>query len=73
MGKGKKGYAGERVSSPEELNQYIRVSSSVVWIVLAAIIVLLVVAVVWGVFGTVDMVGDAGEAVPVHPITFIIN
>lgn len=41
----------ERISSPEQLNEYIRVSTPSVWMVLAAVIVLLVGVCVWGVFG----------------------
>ena len=44
----------ERISSPEQLNDYIRVSSPGVWLVLSAVIVLLVAMVVWSVFGTVE-------------------
>lgn len=36
----------DRVSSPEQLNEYIRVSNPGVWMILAAIIVLLVGAIV---------------------------
>jgi len=39
----------ERMSSPDKLNDYIRVSNPSVWIVLCAIAVLLVAAVVWSV------------------------
>lgn len=44
----------ERVSSPEQLNDYIRVSNPGVWLVLAAIAVLLAGVCVWGVFGRLD-------------------
>lgn len=44
----------DRISSPEQLNEYIRVSTPSVWMLLAAIIVLLVGVCVWGVFGTLD-------------------
>lgn len=44
----------ERVSSPEQLNEYIRVSNPGIWTILAAIIILLVGAIVWGVFGTLN-------------------
>lgn len=51
----------EKVNSPEQLNDYIRVSNPSVWMVLAAVIVLLAGVCVWGVFGhldtTVDTVG----------------
>lgn len=41
----------DRVSSPEQLNDYIRVTSPGVWLVLAADIVLLMGACVWRIFG----------------------
>lgn len=44
----------ERVSSPEQLNDYIRVTNAGVWLVLAAVIVLLIGACVWGIFGRLD-------------------
>ncbi len=44
----------DRVSSPEQLNDYIRVSNPGIWMILAAIVVLLVGAIVWGVVGRLD-------------------
>lgn len=44
----------ERVSSPEQLNEYIRVSNPGIWTVLAAIVILLVGALVWGFVGHLD-------------------
>ena len=44
----------ERISSPEQLNAYIRVSTPSVWMLLAAIVILLVGVCVWGVFGHLD-------------------
>ena len=44
----------ERISSPEQLGDYIRVSNPSVWIILGAIIVLLIGSCVWGIFGTID-------------------
>lgn len=44
----------ERVSSPEQLNDYIRVTNPGVWLVLAAVIVLLFGACAWGVFGRLE-------------------
>lgn len=49
----------DRVNSPEQLNDYIRVSNPSVWMLLAAIIVLLVGVCVWGVFGHLDTTVDA--------------
>lgn len=63
----------ERVSTPEQLNDYIRVTTPSVWVVLAAMTVLLIGMLVWGVFGSVDIHGENGELKTVAPITFITN
>lgn len=44
----------ERVSSPEQLNDYIRVTSPSVWLVLLGIVVVLVGIIVWGIFGDLE-------------------
>ena len=41
----------EAVESPESLNDYLRVTSPGVWLVLAAVICLLIGAILWGIFG----------------------
>ncbi len=44
----------DKVSSPEQLNDYIRVSDPGVWMTLAAILILLIGVCVWGIFGHLD-------------------
>lgn len=44
----------DRISSPEQLNEYIRVSTPSVWLLLAAIVILLAGVCVWGVLGHMD-------------------
>ena len=44
----------EKISSPEQMNDYIRVSNPSVWMILAAVIVLLAGVFVWGLFGRLD-------------------
>lgn len=44
----------ERISSPEQLSSYIRVSTPSVWLLLTAIVILLAGVCVWGVFGHMD-------------------
>ena len=59
----------DKVSSPEQLNEYIRVANPGVWMVLAAIVILLAGVVVWGCIGHLDttldtaVVCENGEAV----------
>ncbi len=44
----------EALDSPEALNDYLRVTSPRVWLVLAAVIALLVGAILWGILGRID-------------------
>ena len=59
----------DKVSSPEQLNEYIRVANPGVWMVLAAIVILLAGVVVWGSIGHLDttlsaaIVSEGGKSV----------
>ena len=44
----------DKIASPEQLNDYIRVSNPSAWIVLAAFLILLVGICIWGIFGRLD-------------------
>ncbi len=44
----------DRISSPEQLNDYIRVANPSVWLILAAVLVLLAGTLVWGVLGRLE-------------------
>jgi len=50
----------EKITSPEQMNDYIRVSNPSVWMILAAIIVLLAGVCVWGAYGHLDTVVQTG-------------
>ncbi len=63
----------DRVSSPEQLNDYIRVTTPSVWLVLLALVILLAGMLVWSVFGTVEARNAEGEAEELHPITLVTN
>ena len=63
----------QRVSSPEALNDYIRVTKPSVWIVLIAMVLLLAGMLVWSIFGTVEVHNPDGSAELVHPITYVMN
>ena len=51
----------DKISEPDQLTDYLRVTKPVVWLVLAAIVVLLAGLIVWSFVGTVDITvnGDA--------------
>ena len=57
----------ERISSPEQLNDYVHVSSPGVWTVLSCIAVLLIGICAWGIFGRLEtklaVAGVCGEGV----------
>lgn len=63
----------ERVSSPEALNDYIRVTTPSVWIVLAATVLLLLGMLAWSVFGTVEVHNEDGTTREIAPITYVTN
>ena len=63
----------QRVSSPEQLNDYIRVTTPSVWLVLIAIVVLLVGILAWSVFGTVQTHTEDGGTEDIHPISYVTN
>lgn len=51
----------EKVKSPDNLNEYIRVANPGIWVLLAAVIALLVGMCIWGIFGqlTTEVLADA--------------
>lgn len=44
----------DRVNSPEQLHDYIQVSSSGVWMTIIGIILILISVCIWGIFGTLE-------------------
>ena len=49
----------ERLESPEQLNDYLRVTSPAVWMILTAVIMLLIGVFIWGVFGRIEATTQA--------------
>lgn len=43
-----------KIKSPEDLNDYVRVSNPGIWLLLIAVIALLTGACLWGIFGYID-------------------
>ena len=56
----------EKVSSPERLSDYLRVTNPGVWAVLAAVMLLLIGLLVWACVGTLETTADAKVVVENH-------
>lgn len=63
----------DRISSPEQLNDYIRVTTPSVWLVLLAVILLLVGMLAWSVLSSVEATKGDGSTEEIHPITLVTN
>ena len=49
----------DRISSPEQLTDYLRVTNPGIWVILAAVIVLLAGIFVWSMVGTLETTAEA--------------
>lgn len=58
--------AVEKVSSPEKISDYLRVTNPGVWMVLAAVVLLLAGLVVWAFVGTLETTSEAKIIVDGH-------
>ncbi len=63
----------DKVSSPEKLDDYIRVTTPGVWLVLGAMIIFLAGALIWGTMGELTIHNNDGTTGTVSPIEFILN
>ena len=63
----------KRINQPEDLEDYIRVTTPSVWIGLIAVILILVAILGWMIFGTVNVHEDDGSVTQTHAITYVIN
>ena len=62
----------ERVTSPEQLNDYIKVTTPSVWMILLATLVLIVGTLFWAVFGKIQVNTETGVK-EVAPISYVIR
>ena len=63
----------DKITSPEQMGDYIRVSNPSVWMILAAIIVFLIGVYVWGVFGRLDTTLQTGGICKDGQLVFYIS
>ncbi len=62
----------ERISSPEQIDDYIRIASPSALLILVAILVVLVGLIIWSVFGQITVQGAAGPE-SIAPISLIFK
>ena len=62
----------ERVTSPEQLNDYIKVTTPSVWLILFATLVLIVGTLFWAVFGKIQVNTETGVK-ETAPINYVIR
>lgn len=62
----------DRVASPEQLNDYIKVTTPSVWLILLATMLLIVGTLFWAVFGRIQVNTDTGIK-EVAPINYVIR
>ena len=63
----------ERISSPEQLSDYLRVTSPGIWIILAAVITLLVGFFVWMSVGTLETTVQVGVSTQNHKAEVVVT
>ncbi len=63
----------DKIKGPEELNDYVRVTTPSVWVVLIAIAFFVIGLLGWSIFGTLRVHEADGSTTEVAPITYVIN
>ena len=63
----------ERISSPEQLTDYLRVTNPGIWIILASIIILLGGLIVWSMVGSLETITDSVAVVENGRAKLIVN
>lgn len=62
-----------KLSSPEQLNDYIRVTTPSVWLLLTVLLLLLTGMIAWSVSSRVEVVGKDGAVKQIRPIELVTN
>jgi hypothetical protein len=63
----------ERVNAPEELNDYIHITTPALWFVVSALLIIIAGFLIWGIFFSVEIHNEDGTTEEVHPITFVLD
>ncbi|MBQ9519510.1 MAG: hypothetical protein IJR59_06425, partial [Firmicutes bacterium] len=57
----------DRISSPEQLNDFIEVARPSMWLAISAIVLLIIGMAVWACFGVVEIKDENGGSNYMHP------
>lgn len=63
----------ERISSPEQLNDYLHVTNPGIWVILTAVIILLAGVFVWSCTGTLETKSPASMVVKNHVAEIVVK
>ena len=67
----------DRISSPEKIDEYTKISGISMWVILACIVLFLAAAVFWGFTGRIEdtVTNEAGqsETVEIAPASLLLN
>ena len=63
----------ERVNAPEELNDYIHVTTPALWLVVSPLLIIIAGFLIWGIFFSVEIHNEDGTTEEIHPITFVLD
>ena len=63
----------DRISSPEDLTDYLKVTNPGIWVVLVAVIILLAGILVWSCVGTLETTADAIVVVSDHKAVIVLK
>ncbi|ETP73234.1 hypothetical protein UYO_0700 [Lachnospiraceae bacterium JC7] len=62
----------ENISNPDQINDYIKISSPSVWLILIAILMVLIGSIIWGVFGVITVNTPEGVQY-IAPIGYLLH
>lgn len=62
----------DHISNPEQIDDYIKISSPTIWLILAAILIVLVGSIIWGVFGVLAIETPDGVQY-IAPIRYLLS
>ena len=63
----------DSVNSPDELEEYIQVTTPSIWLLIIALGILVLGLLAFSIFGTVTGHTESGAEELIHPITFLLN